>query len=126
MKPLLLTVGVLSFSVGFSQTPDDKMQELLQKLNAKPSITQPVLPGLPKSDNTFTVLSGANRVYILPQDNMPCVTPQISHYNMPNLADNRYNPKFQFDPNGIPNPALPPEVIKPVLPPYKILEKKNK
>lgn len=45
-------------------------------------------------------LPNGNTVYALPQDNMPCVVPDMKQFSMP-----VEKPKLQYT---IPNPALPP------------------
>ena len=50
-------------------------------------------------------LENGSKVYSLPQDNMPCLVPEMSQFNMPNLAKGKKV-------NG-----MPPGII----PPYKII-----
>jgi hypothetical protein len=56
----------------------------------------------------LSVLPNGNRVYSLPQDNMPCIVPQMDQFLMPNAGD-----KVSETPGygAIPNPA--PKIIIP-------------
>lgn len=61
------------------------------------------------------VLSNGDRVYILSQDNMPCVVPGIPQNNIPNISNpNAYfqSPLFKNDsPGSIPNAVKPYRLI---------------
>ena len=65
---------------------------------------------IPQAKLLYT-LSNGNKVYSLPQDNMPCVVPDMSQYNtmaMVTPEKNQYN---------MPNPANPTQPkIEPVSP----------
>lgn len=66
------------------------------------------------------ILVNGSKVYILPQDNMPCVVPDTSPYHMPVV-------KPEISPYTIPNPAYPqngqpnisPEQLQELLNKYK-------
>jgi hypothetical protein len=51
------------------------------------------------------VLSNGNKVYLLPQDNMPCIVPDMKQFNMPVVAgDNSLDKKINVL-------ALPEQII---------------
>jgi hypothetical protein len=125
MKQLFLLAGVFSAGVVFAQTPKYNVSEyLLKKLKSNKSglIQKQDQPQVFASPNVYVILPNGNKVITLSQDNMPCIVPDMSQFNMPNYADKKFNPAFHFDPNAIPNPALPgPAIPLTILP-----EKKNK
>lgn len=51
------------------------------------------------------ILANGNKVYLLPQDNMPCIVPDMGQFNMPNLA------KGKRIPGKMPNAAIPYKII---------------
>jgi hypothetical protein len=57
--------------------------------------------------NTEKMPNG-NLVKVLPQDNMPCVIPDMSNYNMPVVR-----PTLRTGSIAMPNPAYPPASNKP-------------
>jgi hypothetical protein len=62
------------------------------------------------------VLPNGNKVYMLPQDHMPCIVPDMSQYNSMALV----NPDIQQ--YNIPNPAYPPQSKVDPLSPEKLKE----
>ncbi len=60
-------------------------------------------------------LPNGNKIYLLPQDNMPCVVPGMEEFNMPVV-------KAEILPYNIPNPAYPPQSKIETFTPEKIKE----
>jgi len=56
------------------------------------------------------VLPNGNKIYSLPLDNMPCIVPDMSQFNTPNLADRSLTLKSNI-PGRIPNPVIPYRII---------------
>ncbi len=127
---LLLTLTGFSFATSAQQNDFFDIQKYLQK---KRKETKPVIKPLfikPSVQNQFNVfqtgkvnsqerlsyiLSNGDKVYLLPQDNMPCITPGISQYNTQNLSGlNKYNsmPVLPDNtPGSIPNALVPKRII---------------
>jgi hypothetical protein len=103
MKCYLLAVGLITISAISAQEPpkdlDLKVQVPTQSLQDQPktySITPRIqLIDLAKLSHT---LPNGNKVYSLPQDNMPCVVP-LGSGNMPVVSPGINGP--------MPNPAVP-------------------
>ena len=137
MKKILLIAGIISFSFAYSQSNDlFDIQKFLEKKSEKEKkadfekifpklyFTPPGVPGNVESyrfPNTFQspsplgklshVLSNGNKIYILPQDHMPCVVPDMTQYNSMALA------KPDIQQYNIPNPAYPPQSkVEPITP----------
>ena len=111
MKLLLSLIAVLFISsVSAQENQLFSAEEYLKKKRTESdrSIENPllkkrpfVLP-LPDSQAPFSYsLYNGNTVYILPQDNMPCVVPDMSasNYNMPNASTGNSS-------GVMPNPGL--------------------
>jgi hypothetical protein len=117
MKKIFLIVGFSSFGFTYAQQNDViDIQKYLENKNKKEkagTFTNPLsgayfppLCGTYYRDS-FT-LSNGNKVHSLPQDNMPCVIPDMSQFNMPVI-------KPGLSPYTIPNLAYPPQSkIEPV------------
>jgi hypothetical protein len=142
MKKILLIAGIISFSYAYSQNNDffdiqkylEKKSENekkadFEKLFPKLYFTPPGVPGNIEPfrfPNTFQspsplgtlshVLSNGNKVYLLPQDHMPCVVPDMSQYNSIALV------KPDIQQYNIPNPAYPPQSKVDPLSPEKLKE----
>jgi hypothetical protein len=99
MKHTLVIIGLFSSFVAFAQN-DDRLKLLDKNFKKQPVTlkTKTILPSTP-----YMTLSNGNRVYALPQDNMPCIVPKMAG-NMPNAGNQQ---DLQNSPNSIPNPAPP-------------------
>jgi len=104
MKKILLAAGVLSFSAALGQQNDIMdIEKYLEKKNSgeKNDIINPLFRKLKQgqvnmsqNQTGLTLLNPENvyslpnndKVYTLPQDNMPCITTELTAFNMPNLA----------------------------------------
>ena len=114
MKYLFLIAGILVF--GFVSAQNDEvyyLQKQLKKLQQKkinplykhqpPVALLPKDNFLPENDIAYTLANG-NKVSKLPQDNMPCIVPDMSQFNMPNAG----SPDMLYSRKGtIPNPLFP-------------------
>ena len=126
MKKILFILGIVTFSLASAQDNENPGLKIIPPksksvpflfpngidtlwfhnsdvLNQTPQL-------IPQSKLLYTLPNG-NKVYSLPQDNMPCVVPDISQYNtmaMVTPEKNQYN---------MPNAANPPQPkIEPVSP----------
>mgnify|MGYP003541660680 CR=1 FL=1 len=128
LSVILIFTGI-SFAASAQQNDFFDIQKYLQK---KRKETKPAIKPLfvkPSIQNQFVfqadnvnshgkfslTLSNGDKVYLLPQDNMPCITPGISQYNTRNLSGlNKYNsiPVFPDNtPGSIPNAVIPKRII---------------
>ena len=57
------------------------------------------------ADRLLTQLSNGTKIYRLPQDNMPCLVPDMNQFNMPNVGYNIKLYKYP-EPGSIPNPVF--------------------
>lgn len=118
-KIIFTTVGVLSFSLALAQTDDFfDIQKHLEKKNKKPVTfpPRPIIKSLKAQYSTFFfvqaltklshVLSNGNKVYLLPQGNMPCMVPDMHQFNMPVIFNDSL-------PTTMPNVWLKPYRIIP-------------
>lgn len=65
----------------------------------------PRLQSIPFATNSIPfILPNGNKVISLPQDNMPCIIPDMTQFNTPNMAVPVY-PYKQKGPGAIPNPV---------------------
>jgi len=125
MKNIFLLLAIASFSLASAQQNDlfdiqkhlKKRTELRNKQRAEKLFSLPntrirqpfqypllnnnvqVFHSMPES-KLLAQLKNGNKLYLLPQDNMPCVVPDMSEFNMLVLK-----PDVQFT---IPNAAIPP------------------
>lgn len=91
---LAVTITFLASAQNDSRSSQPRNIELPQYYFSGPhDAGQPGMATLPDS------LVNGNKIYYLPQDNMPCVVPNMATYNMPVLK-----PKVVYT---IPNPAYP-------------------
>lgn len=113
MKKILLIAGIASFSVAAAQNDRfPKVQVIPPKSKNNISSIPKFYVVTPKSSlianaKLLNTLPNGNKVYALPQDNMPCVVPDVSQFNMPVVTQER-------EAYTIPNPAFPP-ATKPVI-----------
>lgn len=118
MKYILLLMAVAAMHTASAQ--DNKYMDLLKRYK-NPSAVNPLLPkfeDLRKKANPFVLnitnssrekflalLSNGTKVYALPQDNMPCLKPDMQQFNMPNAGRNV--PLYRYPERGaIPNPEM--------------------
>jgi hypothetical protein len=95
MKYLFLVAGILIFE--FASAQKDEVyyfQKQLKKTQQKKTITlpeyqSPVL-SLPQKDVAYVFPDG-NTMTTLPQDNMPCIMPDMSQFNMPCVIPEKQN-----------------------------------
>jgi hypothetical protein len=113
MKKIFLIAGIASFSVAAAQNnPSPKIQVIPPKPKNNISSLPKFYVVNPKTRlidgaKLLNTLPNGNTVYALPQDNMPCVVPDVSQYNMPVVTPEK-------EAYTIPNPAYPP-ATKPII-----------
>lgn len=113
MKKIFLIAGIVSFSVAAAQNGNlPKVQVIPPKPKNNISSTPRFYSLIPKQQlidgaKLQYTLPNGNKVYALPQDNMPCVVPDVSQYNMPVVTP-------ENEAYTIPNPAYPP-ATKPII-----------
>jgi hypothetical protein len=128
MKKIFLLFGIASFASASAQQKDvfdinRHIQEVLRNKNA-PGIGVKNFKTDRISINKFTqsqpnlshILPNGDKVFILSQDNMPCVAPDMRQFtNMPNISNpNKYFESLPFRnhlPRTIPNAVLPYRLI---------------
>ncbi len=123
MKKIFLLFGVATFSSASAQQKDvfdvnRHIQGLLNKNKAAGKSAGPVeintyfLKGSHTSGvNLSHILPNGDKVYLLPQDNMPCVVPGINRNNMPNISlPDKYFETLAFKNN---TPGIIPNAVKP-------------
>ncbi len=124
MKMLFCIAALLSLNFAFGQRNDffDANEYLKKKNNKKgKAIFDPFVRertgwcGNPRPNQTIQGLLNSNKIVTLPQDNMPCVVPDMNQFNMPVIN----TPMTDYT---IPNPAVPLPRIKPQLPPEEQLK----
>ena len=130
MKKYFFIVGLAAFSFAAAQENNHfDIQKFLQKKQAeqKPigrlfldKFQKPIpiyLSQDPPQAKLMQVLPNGNKVFSLPQDNMPCIVPDMDQYvdNMPpspkkiDLFNKQQN--YRQQPGAIPNPAYPWKII---------------
>jgi hypothetical protein len=122
MKKIFLVTGIAAFSFASAQNTTDTFW--IKPLMSAPGTNSFQLPntspfnytprlhhlspshrqGLDRAKLLYTLTNGG-KVYALPQDNMPCLVPDLSQYNMPVMK-----PGVIYT---IPNPAYPPATTDP-------------
>ena len=87
MKYLFLLAGITTFS--FVSAQNDEVYYLQKQIKKKRGLKitslpnyQSSIPIQPEKDLVYTLPDG-NKVAALPQDNMPCIMPDMSQFNMP-------------------------------------------
>lgn len=95
MKYLFLLAGILAF--GFVSAQKDEVYYLQKQIKKKlgKKITefpnyQSSIPVRPQKEVTY-ILPDGNNVSVLPQDNMPCIKPDMSQFNMPIVKPEKQN-----------------------------------
>src|SRR5688572_29035821 len=118
MKAILTAAVILIAGSAFAQQ-DNNYSDLLRryknpelkklerpKFDAQRNYRMPQfnMPPSPPQGELLSTLPNGNKVYALPQDNMPCVVPNMEGSVMPNAGSNNrvYRPS---DPGAIPNPG---------------------
>jgi hypothetical protein len=126
LKKVFLLIGIFSTGTAVAQQSDlfDTGKHLQKKGQGKNIKSWALPPRTGAGQNTFLTtpyskaklsqqLPNGNRVYLLPVDNMPCVTPDMTRFrSMPNAASDF--PQFIFrqrNQGRIPNPAPPFTII---------------
>lgn len=120
MKKILLIASIFSFGFAAAQEPyvidADKFLQNHKQVSPFKQDANPDLQTLLKdyysrmksvAQPKFYTLPNGNRVYTLPQDNMPCIVSYSGNYNMPNPAPHDL-------PRVMPNPAIPFRLTPPV------------
>ena len=133
MKIIFVITGIISLTTASAQQNDffDPQKHLEKKNKSK---FQPLIrklsqtnPDFPKSSTTNNLspqlgaklsqtLPNGNKVYLLPTDNMPCIVPDMSHFNMPTTGTllNYFvdkSPERKNFPSQIPNSITPWKII---------------
>lgn len=120
MKIFFLTLTVFGFLVASSQTSYYNFKKFQEEKNSllkqmKKALVNHI-PVPKKSYNYFNPQAvllftqpNGNKVYSLPKDNMICIVPDLSNFNMPNIAKNKIV-------SGMPPGRIPP---------YKIIPQNN-
>jgi hypothetical protein len=122
MKKVFLLLGIASFSAASAQQKDVfDIQQHLDKMFKDKKIPEIVISPLnkptpvsyswpfPNNQKLSIILPNGDKVYILSQDNMPCVVPDMTQFNMPNVSNSHdyfqsLLPKNNI-PGNIPNAA---------------------
>ena len=119
MKSFLLIAALMSVCATFAQ--NDPYKEYLQKhknsfvipmtrnndtLFNKLNMVRDAPAAFPDAKLELT-LSNGSKVFALPQDNMPCVVPDMKQFSIPNSASNKVRVYSYNGPGAIPNPAQP-------------------
>lgn len=128
MKKIILIAGIFSFSCVTAQNNDlfnpkeyleRKAPRFLPKqgsfFNAKPNkmTVYEIMPDMPEAKLSHT-LSNGNKVFILPQDNMPCIVPDMNQFSA--MANSyRKDDVSESTIGQIPN-AIPRIFITPIIP----------
>ena len=106
MKSIFLLFAVATFSFASAQTDTfwvkpipPKVKDYSSKLPQTYLVNPP--QNLISNSRLLNALPNGNKVYALPQDNMPCIVPDMSQYTTPVL-------KPDVPLYTIPNPAYPP------------------
>jgi hypothetical protein len=116
MKKMFLTICVATFSYASAQENESTILKVLPPVSKTgpflfhngtdtfsfpdTHMLSPIQQLLPQA-KLHHILPNGNKVYSLPQDNMPCVVPDMSQFNMPDVRSG-------MSPYTIPNPAYPP------------------
>jgi hypothetical protein len=123
---MAMLVTGLSYSQEIIPTPQKrKSRVIFPPYNALSKDTLYSLPPVriggpaPEAELLHTLPNG-NRVYALPQDNMPCIVPNESlSQPMLNISGNPGKPYKYKGPDAIPNPAVPIQIK-----PKKLIQKR--
>lgn len=93
------------YDLNIQNKKDSVIKHLLKKRNGQSNANLSYTFPNPTAKLSHT-LSNGNKVYLLPQDNMPCIVPNMSQFNMPNAGRN-------IKVNGMPPGSSPPYKIIP-------------
>jgi hypothetical protein len=125
MKKVLLLLSISAFTSASAQQKDvfDIQKHLEKGFLEKKKIPGTLFGPLGKSNHIFNfpfepqswkmshILSNGDMVYLLPQDNMPCVVPATTQFIMPNVSISENfaesNRIKQTMPGIIPNAGIP-------------------
>lgn len=101
MKKILLIAAVIAFSFASAQGPNYRILPPKPETNTFriPGITIDPSKRLLAEARSSWLLPNGNMAFRLSQDNMPCIVPDMSQYNMPVVK-----PQVLYN---IPNPAFP-------------------
>jgi hypothetical protein len=107
MKYLFLFAALSAFGVASAQDDNNNFKKLLENYQKKNAVTvpgpQPRASLLTDKNYSFSLTNG-NKVHRLPQDNMPCLAPDMKQFNMPNAGSPYMIKKGK---NVIPDPSRP-------------------
>lgn len=106
MKRVLFFVCIVSATGSMAQQKDVFDIEKHLKLH-KPTNFYPVIPQTFISIPAFAAKVHQELFYSLPQDNMPCIVPDMNQFNMPVVTGKSAIPSSPASPGAIPNPATP-------------------
>ena len=132
MKRMIIPLLVFCTAISHAQIPETytRIKKLIEKnnwsydlniqnKNKKDSVIKQLLknrigqsnadlsnPFLNPTAKLSHTLGNGNKVYLLPQDNMPCMVPNMTQFNMPNAGRN-------LRANGMPPGISPPNKIIP-------------
>lgn len=128
MKKIFIIASILAFFFASAQQNElfDIQKHVQQKIKDeinqkqkeqllslfKPKMSTPFLKPIPVPQmKILESLPNGDKVYILPEDNMPCIVPDMSQFNKADLAGLDLKQKY-FTPNRnfpgkIPNPVTP-------------------
>jgi hypothetical protein len=128
MKKVFLLFGIAAFTSASAQQKDvfdiqKHLDKIVKDKKFPGAVTNPFSKSnfllhhgaLPQVQELLHVLSNGDNVYTLSQDNMPCVVPGMSQFNMPNISNpGEYFESLQFKqhlPGTIPNAVKPYRLI---------------
>lgn len=121
LKKIFLLASILAFSFASAQQNEFfNIEKYMQKKQTELKKSQFRIHRFPENvTTTYSVptsqpqliaeLPNSNKVYALPQDHMPCIKPDMSQFNMPNVfvVNKPYSSPFKKEVGKIPNPAIP-------------------
>jgi hypothetical protein len=134
MKKVLLIAGIATYSFASAQEKGQPYWKVVPPLSKK---VIPLPPGNNFSTQSLTLppgiqllgsLPNGNKIYALPQDNMPCVIPDMSQYNsMPVVKPDLslYNMPNLANPNGKKPGVISPEKFNELLKERNVIIKMN-
>ncbi len=111
MKSLFLFAALAVFGFASAQDENNQYKKLLENYQKKNAVTVPGFQRqrtlLTEKNYSFTLPNGT-KVHGLPQDNMPCLAPDMKQFNMPNAGSPSMILRGK---NAIPNPSQPAIVL---------------
>jgi len=103
MKLILFLIGVGLCGTASAQNTPPMHKKVTPYTNKKVIPSKPSIQNTPVYNATpLMILPNGNRVVALPQDNMPCIVPDMKQFSMPNATP--VYPNKQKGPGAIPNP----------------------